>query len=127
MVTLSPKHGLNPSLTVCFLCLKDIGVALVGRILKGDDPEAPRRMFDREPCAECKSWMEKGIILISVDETKTTDSKNPFRTGGWVVVSEDYVKHILNPGPLLEQTLKGRYAVVPDELWDMLKLPRGTN
>lgn len=39
-VTLSKKHGLNPSMTVCPICGKAEGIALLGHI-KGDE-EAPR-------------------------------------------------------------------------------------
>lgn len=34
-IKLSPKHGVNPSVTHCECCGKEIGVALFGR-LKGD-------------------------------------------------------------------------------------------
>ena len=39
-VTLSKKHGLNPSMVVCPICGKAESVALLGHI-KGDE-EAPR-------------------------------------------------------------------------------------
>lgn len=35
-VTLSKKHGLNPSITVCPICGKETGIALLGK-LKGDE------------------------------------------------------------------------------------------
>ena len=34
-ITLSPKHGLNPSITHCECCGKEIGLALFGK-MKGD-------------------------------------------------------------------------------------------
>ena len=34
-ITLSPKHGVNPSVLCCICCGKDYGVAMLGK-LKGD-------------------------------------------------------------------------------------------
>jgi len=117
----SPKHGVNPSLDQCFYCLKDKGVILFGRI-QGDN-EAPKRVcLDRAPCNECAELMRKGIILISVDEARSTDQSNPYRTGGWVVVKEDFVKRAIQ-GELGAVVLKQRIAFVPDDAWNMLGLP----
>ena len=121
---LSPKHGLNPSLMVCWLCLKETGVALCGRILKGDDQEAPPRIADTEPCPTCREYMQQGIILISVDDEKTTDKKNPYRTGGWVVVKEEAVKRILIEGEFRDRVLESRCAFITDDVWDKIGLPR---
>jgi hypothetical protein len=121
-IRLSGKHGVNPALLVCFLCGKETGVALLG-LLKGD-AEAPRRMCDPEPCNECKDLMERGVILISVDESKTTDPANPYRTGGWVVLRDTAVARMFNP-PMREHILKVRAAFLADDAWDRLGLPRG--
>lgn len=37
------KHGVNSSITVCPICGKEIGIALLGK-LKGDE-EAPRKII----------------------------------------------------------------------------------
>ena len=50
-VTLSKKHGLNPSITVCPICGKEIGIALLGK-LKGDE-EAPRKIIG-DLCDDCR-------------------------------------------------------------------------
>ena len=64
-IRLSEKHGLNPSLEVCFWCGKDRGVAICGR-LKGD-AEAPRRIVcSLEPCPECKKAFEEGVHIVEV-------------------------------------------------------------
>lgn len=142
-IRLSPRHGVNPTLTCCFFCGKESGVALLGHLpdfkarknlgediaktLSGpvDDREAPRRLIlDREPCDECKGWMEQGIILISVDEAKTVDRQNPYRTGGFVVLKEEAVRKIFSPPELVENICKTRMAYMPDETWDKLGLPR---
>lgn len=123
-ILLSERHGVNPAVTQCFVCMKDVGVALFGRMR--NDREAPHRVcLDEEPCDECKKYMEKGIILISVDEKKTEDSQNPWRTGGWVVVTEDAIRRIVKEQELADHICIRRMAFVPDEAWDVLGLPRG--
>lgn len=44
-IILSEKHEVNPSITVCPICGKEIGIALLGK-LKGDE-EAPRKNYRR--------------------------------------------------------------------------------
>lgn len=144
MVYLSEKHGANPSLDQCFYCMKNKGLILFGRLRQSqvkalresglmddksaseNDPEAPRRIcMDYVPCHECAELMETGVILISVDEKKSTDQKNPYRSGGWVVVKEETIRRIVSPPELAEDILKRRAAFLPDAVWDALGLPRG--
>jgi hypothetical protein len=139
-IRLDPKHGVNPSVDVCFFCQQDRGVALLGVLTASqkrafeeagvtsyDDSAAPHRAcYSREPCDECKGHMADGVILISVDEEKSGDDpENPYRTGGWVVVREEAITELINPPELLAHILRARIAFVPDDAWDMLGLPRG--
>lgn len=48
-IHLSKKHGVNPSIEICAVCGKGIGVALLGRLK--NDAEAPR-----EVC-QCLTWL----------------------------------------------------------------------
>ena len=120
---LSQKHGVNPTLPVCFFCLRETGeVALLGRL--PGDAEAPRHaVLDHQPCNECKKWMEKGIILISVSNS-TQSGDNPERTGGWCVVKDEALRDIIQTPEVLIDILKKRFAFVPDEVWDAMGLPR---
>jgi len=122
---LSPTHGVNPSVMKCFFCLEDKGVALLGRLK--EDKEAPREgVYDFEPCEKCAGYMKQGIILISVDEKKSaSDFKNPYRTGGWVVVKEEAVRRFIKSEEILQDILSKRVAFLPDEVWDAIGLPRG--
>lgn len=108
------------ALMQCFYCMKDKGVLLHKRLA----PVLPHRMcVDHEPCDECAGYMQQGVILISVDESKTTDKKNPWRTGGWVVVRDDFIRRVFNPPELVEHVLTKRVAFMPDDAWCMLGLP----
>jgi hypothetical protein len=123
-IRLSPKHGINPSLAVCFFCQKDRGDIILPGLMKGDT-EAPRRaVWDKVPCDECKGYMSQGIIFISVDARLSTDQDNPYRSGGWCVLTEDAVKRMLKPGDMRKSILKSRVAFIPDEVWDSIGLPR---
>jgi hypothetical protein len=121
-IRLSEKHGVNPSLLVCPVCGKDSGVALLGHM--PGDAEAPHKMLDHTPCDECQDYMSQGVILISVDESKTTDPKSPYRSGGWVVVREEAATRMFK-SPMLEDVLRMRVAYITDDAWDQLGLPRG--
>jgi len=121
-IRLDPKYGVNPSLLQCFVCGEDVGVALMGRLKGG--AEAPHRVcIDQEPCEKCKDHMKQGVILISVDESRSEDMKNPHRTGGWCVVRDEALDFI-QPDELREDILKRRVAFIEDAAWDEIGLPR---
>jgi len=139
-ITLSKEHGVNPGLENCFFCNEPKGVILYGAIgmkkqeaLKTaglsvePDGRAPNGLvMDLEPCAKCKGYMKQGVILISVRSTDDPEEqKNPYRTGGWVVVKDEYIKRAVTPKALVKELLKKRVAFIPDEAWDALGLPRG--
>lgn len=101
-ITLSPEHGLNPTMPVCYLCGEEKGeIALTG--LAGDraakkmgrsDGQMPMRCcIDKEPCDKCQGYMKQGIIIIGVEDGESGD--NPKRTGHFAVVTEDPVKEML--------------------------------
>lgn len=75
-ITLSKKHGVNPSLDICFWCGEPKGLALCGR-MKGD-AEAPKRMVTSlSPCDKCREKFMLGVHLIEVtdDGSRFGDNK----------------------------------------------------
>ena len=60
-ILLSPKHGVNPTIPVCFWCGREKNeVALMGYLKGrgGEDIAAPMHMvIDYEPCDECRQNM----------------------------------------------------------------------
>lgn len=60
-IILSEKHEVNPSITVCPICGKEIGIALLGK-LKGDK-EAPRKIIG-DLCDDCISKLGNDKIYI---------------------------------------------------------------
>ncbi len=121
-IKLSPKHGVNPAIPLCFYCNEAKNEVILAGRLPGDE-EAPRAsVWDTVPCDKCKGYMAKGVILISVKDGSEGD--NPYRTGGWVVVKDEFITRAIDPvaGAVI---LKRRASFVPDEVWDRIGLPRG--
>lgn len=95
-IEISPKHGLNPTIPVCFWCGKEKNeIALLGRIRekttnrfganvtkRDSDIEAPRRMvLDYEPCDECKKMWDSGVAVIEVQETPINPDQPEIQKG----------------------------------------------
>lgn len=135
-IKLSEKHGMNPSMQVCFFCGKSKGVALFGK-MKGD-AEAPRKVLtDYEPCEECQKKFRRGILLVGVAD-KSPDGRPPiteatqevpvpgsartvekrvcmYPTGRYVIATEDFLREFLD-GDRLEGILSARRAVIDDSV-----------
>lgn len=143
---LHPKHGLNPTLTTCYYCNEPADLLLVGSQTKrfkelglaSSDGEMKMNIgvIDARPCAKCQDYMQQGVILISMrdgEESEMETAKhekrlaNPYRTGGWIVVREEYIRRVIDSPILTRQILRQRVCFVPDSAWDKIGLPRGGN
>ena len=86
------KEGAFVALTKCFFCMGDNYILLHKRM--GDVSEYHGKVIDTTPCNECKEFMEQGVILLTIDPEKSQDGwekndiPNPYRTGGFFVVTE---------------------------------------
>lgn len=142
-IRLHPKYGLNPTMTTCYYCNEPSKIILVGSGvakfkeagLASSDGEMNHNigMVNTHPCPKCEGYMKQGIIMISVrdDQIEELESANrehrtpdPYRTGGWCVISEEYIRKVVNPPELLESIMKRRMSFVPDQVWNSLGLPR---
>lgn len=97
-IKLSPQHGLNPTIPVCFFCGNEKNeIALLGQIgdrRKGEDFEAPRKMIlDFEPCEECQKKFAEGVLLIEVTTSPEyigmPIAEDAYPTGRYVVVKPE--------------------------------------
>lgn len=119
-IRLHKEHGVNPTIPTCFFCGKPKNeIALLGSAYKG---EAPMNMcLDKEPCDECRQYMEMGVILVSVrDDGPNTDKENPYRTGAFAVIREEAACRIFG-----WSQVQSRFCYITDEAWDKMGLPRG--
>lgn len=122
-IRLSPKHGVNPAIPLCFFCLEPKNEIILPGRLGPDDREAPRStVWDYRPCDKCKGYMEMGVILISTRDGES--GNNPFRTGGWAVVKDEAVRRFVTDPAMADEICEKRVAFLEDRTWDMIGLPR---
>jgi len=127
-IRLSPKYGLNPSLSQCFYCGGDKNEVIVpGHIrergaMGPTDVEAPRKaVWNTEPCDQCKAWMAQGIILIGTQDGES--GNNPLRTGRFAVLKEEALRRMVRPPELVDAICKKRVAFIEETTWRRLGLP----
>ena len=105
-ITLSPKHGLNPSILHCECCGKDYGLGMFGR-LKGDE-KAPKDIMHGF-CEDCSKVINQGGVMIVevADGEGEKNPKNPYRTGRIVGCSKQYKErnNIKTPMIYMEQSM----------------------
>ena len=104
-ITLSPKHGFNPSILHCECCGKDYGLAVFGK-LKGD-AEAPKDVTQGF-CDECKAVIDaQGLMIVEVRDGES--GNNPYRTGRLVGITKDakerMFKDIYSPVCYMEHSM----------------------
>ena len=122
-IRLSPKHGVNPTIPLCFFCrVPKNEVILAGRL--PGDVEAPHAVWDKRPCDECAGFMKQGVICLSVRDGESGD--NPYRTGRFAVLTDDAIRWLIAPPELVAAVLKHRVCFIPDEAWAMLGIPAST-
>ena len=141
-LTLSPTHGVNPAVPVCYLCQDDKNeVLLTGRL--PEDAEAPQHaVWDMAPCDNCKALMKQGLIVISIKDGQSDELAlarqdheaaqslkppaqrgpflpNPYRTGGWWVVREEAISRALKTivkAEVVDQLMRVGYVFLDDQV-----------
>ena len=86
-ITLSPKHGLNPTIPVCAWCGEPKNeIALMGRIKtdkRGEDLQAPMHcVLDYEPCEHCKEQWSVGVAVLEATTRRPTPYRPPIQKQG---------------------------------------------
>lgn len=99
-IPLSPKHGVNPSLEICFFCGEAKGIALLGKLPK--DEQAPKHIIlNYTPCPKCQEQWDKGVPVIAVSTTPNNINQIPiteannkpvYPTGQWCIVKPHVFK-----------------------------------
>lgn len=103
-IRISQKHGVNPTIPICFWCGKEKNeIALLGKL--PGDAEAPRSTWligDYEPCEACKKLREQGIDLVEATDHPTIHEKQPpwhgaYPTGRHMILKERAIRSIFSP------------------------------
>lgn len=105
-IKLSPKHGVNPTIPVCFWCGEEKNeIALLGHIgdgRKGEDIEAPMHMvLNYDPCDKCAANMSLGVVCIEVVDIPPQEGMlelvdGHYPTGRWNVIKPEAAQRIFN-------------------------------
>jgi RNA polymerase subunit RPABC4/transcription elongation factor Spt4 len=81
----------------CPVCAKEFdGPIVMNNLLTSEMAKKVKEIhgrsigFKEEPCDECKGHMEKGIVIIGIDPERSEDMRNPWRTGAFVVVKDEF-------------------------------------
>ena len=108
-IRISKQYGFNPSVTRCFCCGKEYGLAICGTAQKdpktGKTAEAPREVY-QGLCDDCQRVVDQeGVIVLEVKDNAT--GKNPERTGRMVGCSKEFKErnHIESPIIYMEETV----------------------
>lgn len=118
----SHNDKLAVSLTKCFFCNKDDKIVLNKTLTErhAKNVESMHGMIiDMDPCNECKDFMKQGLIVITIDPSRSEPDwnkeriPNPYRTGGWFVV-KDRVADIFDD-KMKAWVLKHRWMFMEDE------------
>lgn len=129
---MSATNNLEVALTKCYFCGGSHQI-LMNSILTprhaANVKQAHGLVIDMSPCNKCEEMMKMGVILITIDPEKSTKGwnkpppgtepddrwmPNPFRTGGWFVVKDEFIRKAFDPD-MAEYAIKHRWMFIEDE------------
>lgn len=109
------------ALTKCYFC-GDSGTVLISqRPTNKFVDEADGKVTDMTPCSRCADFMEQGVIIIAIDEAKSGPNwfkekmPNPWRTGGWWVVTDQFVRRVITPNEMADWAIQHRWMFAADD------------
>lgn len=124
------KKQIGVALTkrACFVCAKiEDGEIVINKEVTERGAKEAEKLHGAlvgwldKPCEECQKHMEQGIIIITIDSERTKDETNPHRTGGLFLVTEDYIKRLIdNDDKLLTEILKHRFTFIEHKMAEAL-------
>lgn len=85
------KPKLGVAMSLCGYCGEPMGVALGGKDV--DKIGEKGAVFSGEPCDTCKHNMEIGIMIVETQDGQE-DVSNPYRTGRYIVITEESFRRI---------------------------------
>ena len=142
-----PRLGV--ALTKCFFCNESneivLNSVLTERHAAAVD-EMDGKVINMRPCNKCKALMKKGVILITIDEEKSDYGwnippkvegmerngqyvtvnegwiPNPYRSGGWFVVTDEFIRRAINPAEMANRAIKHRWMFIAHKAAKMMGL-----
>ncbi len=146
-IIMNTQNKVGVALTNCYFCGKGDRIllnTLLTPVMAQRVESAHGKVIDMEPCSECKKWMDRGIILLTIDGGKSEPGwnsppteysdyerrkgganppwmPNPYRAGGFFVMKEEAFKRIFN-GEAAAFALKHRWMFIEQEAADKIGL-----
>lgn len=127
---MNERDGFGVALMKCFFCGND-GIIVMNRILspirKKQVEEMHGKVANMVPCSRCEQLMKQGVILLTYDPDKSDPDWNtkqipdPYRTGGYFVVTEAFCAELMPPD-LLKRALKNRWMFIEHEAAESIGL-----
>ncbi len=79
----SEKYGLNPSLEICTICNKEMGIVLFGKLK--DDVEAPKQVCLGHICEDCTSKLKENHerLFLEINDSGIT--------GRYAIISDKHL------------------------------------
>lgn len=127
---MNSKRGEFVALSKCFFCGQDSDILLHKNMR--DISHLNGKVISMQPCSQCERFMEKGIILLGIDEDKSESGwnhppsrlsererrgwmPNPYRTGAFVVIKDDALEDAVNQPELFQWAKKHRWMFIAHE------------
>lgn len=120
------SDNLEVALTRCFYCGDGNEILMNTRLTAAAAAQVKQvhnKVLNMRPCPKCEELMKQGIILITIDSSKSgedwekADIPNPHRTGGFFVVKEAAVERMFNEQkPALAFAKKHRWMFLEHEV-----------
>ena len=124
-IKMSPKHGANPTIPICFWCGENREeVALLVKINKNDDKAPMNCIIDYEPCDKCKAAMKSGICLMGMSKTPLFENQprlsHGYPTSQFIVVKPQALDYLIQDETLRASILKFGKAFIEQALLESL-------
>lgn len=130
MPTQAARDGKHVALTKCYFCGEGNEIILHKRL--GDVSKYHNMVTSMRPCPKCAEFMKQGIIMMTVDDSKSEPNwhqaniPNPHRTGGFFVVREAFIERVFKPKELTDSVLKHRFTFIEHSAAEALGLFNST-
>lgn len=120
------NDGKHVALAKCYFCGGPGEILLHKRL--GDASKYHDKVISMTPCSTCEGHMKAGIIMMTVDDSKSESGwhaaamPNPYRTGGFFVVREAFIQRTFQPESMVTSILKHRFTFIEHSAAEALGL-----
>lgn len=129
-IKLSPEHGVNPTIPICFWCGEEKNeIAMLGKIDREDSKAPEAVVLNYEPCDKCKELFSKGIHVVGTTTTPIVKDMFPimknetmelYPTGSMFIAPEEWAKEFLKANgqsqEMIDDVIERKILLMSDEI-----------